>query len=87
MPRHPLHSRLIGERDRLFANIKGLYESFANAFIENYNPDDEANLKEYFRKTFVFPFNIQPGWCVDDADKFYDEDECYFYSDFFKLGM
>ncbi len=76
-----LHSLLINERNRLFSNIKHLYESFANAFIQKYNPKDEANLKEYFKRMFVFPFNGHPKWFTNETD--FDEDS--FYSDFFML--
>jgi hypothetical protein len=59
------------ERDRVFNNIKRLYESFANAFIQNYNPSEALRIKQYFRDRFIYPYNDSPSWQVaTPEDKF-----------------
>ncbi len=52
------------ERDRLFNNIRELYESFADAFIQNYNPSDAQHIKAYFKEKFIYPYNDNPRWQV-----------------------
>jgi hypothetical protein len=73
--------KLKSERDRIFNNIRRLYESFANAFIQNYDPSDKKRqeMKNYFRTTFVFPFNENPQWKDPEERKFgiYDPFVCY----------
>ena len=52
-----LQATLIKERDILFNNIRGIYEAFANAFIENYRPDKREELEKFFRDMYIYPFN------------------------------
>jgi hypothetical protein len=52
------------ERNRLFNNIRELYESFADAFIQNYNPSDAQRIKAYFKEKFIYPYNDNPRWQV-----------------------
>ncbi len=49
-------------RNELYKNIQSLYEAFALAFIQNYNPAREVELKEFFKDSFNFPFNDNPRW-------------------------
>lgn len=54
--------KLKEERNRLFDNIKHLYESFAEAFIQNYKPKEAKEVRRYFRDNYEYLSNGRLYW-------------------------